>query len=161
MGSKKHAEKLPQQQAVEDCAAEVMETVPMVIRFIRADMRARKATELSVPQFRTLAFLDRHPESSLSDLANHLGVTRATASANVERLVQRGFVDRCDDPKERRRVALKLTDDGRAHLLSARHQTRAYIAELLGCLSLEQVAQVEKGLELLRHVFEQLHDLVD
>lgn len=133
----------------------------MVIRFIRADMRARKATELSVPQFRTLAFLDRHPGSSLSDLAHYLGVTRATASANVERLVQRAFIDRCDDPKERRRVILKLTDDGRTHLLSARHQTRAYIAELLGSQTEEQIAQIEKGLRLLRHVFEQHPELVD
>ncbi len=42
-----------------------MEAVPLVMRFIRADMRAINATDMSVPQFRTLAFLDRNPGASL------------------------------------------------------------------------------------------------
>lgn len=128
----------------------------MVMRFIRADMRARGSyEELSVPQFRTLAFLDRNPGASLSELADHLGVTRSTASANTERLVQRQFVDRCDHPEERRRVVLNLTEAGKAHLQTNREQTREYITALLGTLSNEQVLQIETGLTLLKQVFEQ------
>jgi DNA-binding MarR family transcriptional regulator len=133
-----------------------METVPMVMRFIRADMRARGSyEELSVPQFRTLAFLDRNPGASLSELAEHLGVTRATASANTERLVQRQFVDRCDHPEERRRVVLKLTEAGKEHLQTNRAQTRKYIADLLGSLTDEQITQIDQGMVLLRQIFEQ------
>jgi DNA-binding MarR family transcriptional regulator len=133
-----------------------METVPMVMRFIRADMRIRGTyEELTVPQFRTLAFLDRNPGASLSELAEHLGVTRATASANTERLVQRQFVDRCDHPEERRRVVLKLTDAGLEHLQSNRAQTRKYITDLLGSLTDEQIVQIDESLTLLKQVFEQ------
>lgn len=133
-----------------------METVPMVMRFIRADMRARGTyEELTVPQFRTLAFLDRNPGASLSELAEHLGVTRATASANTERLVQRQFVDRCDHPEERRRVVLKLTDAGLEHLQNNRAQTHKYIADLLGSFTDEQTMQMDAGLTLLKQVFEQ------
>jgi DNA-binding MarR family transcriptional regulator len=150
MGAKKTSRK----KASEQCAAKVMETVPLVMRFLRADMRARKSTELSVPQFRTLAFLDRNPGASLSQLAEHLGVTRATASANTERLVQREYVDRCDDPEERRKVVLNLTEAGKQHLYQTRAQTRAYISELLNDLTEEQVAQVDESLNLLRQIFE-------
>ena len=136
------------------CAAKVMETIPLVMRFIRADMRDREATELSVPQFRTLAFLDRNPGASLAELSEHLGVTCATASANTERLVQRNFVHRCDHPSERRRVSLKLTSDGKAHLDAARDLTRAYIADLLDSLSEEQIAKIDDSLALLYQVFE-------
>ncbi|MBW4690918.1 MAG: MarR family transcriptional regulator [Lyngbya sp. HA4199-MV5] len=133
-----------------------METVPMVMRFIRADMRVRGTyEELTVPQFRTLAFLDRNPGASLSELALHLGVTRATASANTERLVQRQFVDRCDHPEERRRVVLKLTEAGLEHLQSNRAQTRKYITDLLGSLTDEQIVQIDESLTLLKQVFEQ------
>ncbi|MBW4580322.1 MAG: MarR family transcriptional regulator [Tildeniella nuda ZEHNDER 1965/U140] len=152
MGSRKTTRK----KVSENCAARVMETVPMVMRFIRADMRIRGTyEELTVPQFRTLAFLDRNPGASLSELAEHLGVTRATASANTERLVQRQFVDRCDHPEERRRVVLKLTDAGLEHLQSNRAQTRKYITDLLGSLTDEQIVQIDESLTLLKQVFEQ------
>lgn len=151
MGSRKSA---PNPSPTERCAAQVMDTVPLVVRFIRSEMRAQKATELSVPQFRTLTFLDRNPGASLSELAQHLGVTSATASANTERLVQRNFIARCDHPEERRRIVLKLTPDGRHHLQSARSTTRAIIAEMLGSLDTEQLAQIEQGLVLLKTVFE-------
>jgi DNA-binding MarR family transcriptional regulator len=148
-------EQTSQKTTSKDCAAKVMETIPLVMRAIRADMRAIGSTTLSVPQFRTLAFLDRNPGTSLSDLAEHLGVTRATASATIERLVQRNYVHRNDHPQERRRVVLKLTEDGLHHLEQARKQTRDRIADLFSDLTQEQILQIEEGLILLKQVFEQ------
>ena len=147
-------EQTSQKTTSKDCAAKVMETIPLVMRAIRADMRAIGSTTLSVPQFRTLAFLDRHPGTSLSHLAEHLGVTRATASATIERLFQRNYVHRNDHPQERRRVVLKLTEDGLHHLEQARKQTRDRIADLFSDLTQEQILQIEEGLILLKQVFE-------
>lgn len=136
------------------CAAMIMDTVPLIIRSIRADMRKIGATTLSVSQFRTLAFLDRNPGSSLSDLAEHLGITSATASATVERLVQQNYVQREHHPHERRKIALKLTATGNQHLQQARSQTRCQIAALLDSLTQEQMLQVEASLLLLKQIFE-------
>jgi DNA-binding MarR family transcriptional regulator len=138
----------------EDCAAVIMDTVPLMIRFIRADMRAIGATTLSVSQFRTLTFLDHNPGSSLSDLAEHLGITSATASTTVERLVQQNYVQREHHPRERRKIVLDLTATGSQHLQQARTQTRCRIAALLDSLTQEQMLQVEASLLLLRQVFE-------
>jgi DNA-binding MarR family transcriptional regulator len=143
-----------QTKTSQDCAARLMETIPMVMRVIRADMRAQGASTMSVPQFRALAFLDRNPGASLSEVAEHVGVTRATASATIERLVQRNFVHRCHDPQERRRVVLSLTEAGQHHLQQAREQTRSHIADLFKNLTEEQILQVEEGLTLLKQVFE-------
>lgn len=150
MGKKQPSRKITS----EKCAARVMETIPLAMRFIRTDIRSRNSTTMSVPQFRTLAFLDRNPGASLSDLAEHLGVTRATASANTERLVQRDFVHRRDDPKERRRVVLNLTEAGKVHLEECRAQTRERISELLNSLTEEQIVLIEEGLTLLKDVLE-------
>jgi DNA-binding MarR family transcriptional regulator len=139
----------------EECAARVMDTIPLVMRFIRADMRVHSAACLSIPQLRSLAFLNRSPGASLSDLAEHLGVTCATASATTERLVQRDLVQRIDNPQERRRVLLNLTEDGKHHLKQSQDQTRAHIADLLEGLTPEQVSNIEEGLALLKNVFEQ------
>ncbi|SRR5579883_3404801 len=143
-----------QRKTSQDCAARLMETIPLVMRVIRADMRAQGASTMSVPQFRALAFLDRHPGASLSEVAEHVGVTRATASATIERLVQRDFVHRSHDPQERRRVVLSLTEAGQHHLQQAREHTRTHIAYLLKNLTEEQILLVEEGLTLLKQVFE-------
>ncbi len=149
---------LEQPKTSNECAARVMETVPLVMRAIRADMRVQGSTTLSVPQFRTLAFLDRNPGASLSELAEHLGVTRATASATIERLVQRNFVHRNNDPQERRRIVLKLTEAGQHHLQQAREQTRTHIAEILNHLTEKEILQVEEGLALLKQVFDPIRN---
>ena len=138
----------------QECANRVMDTIPLVMRFIRADMRSNSATSLSIPQLRSLAFLKRNPGASLSELAEHLGVTCATASTTTERLVQRDFVLRSDHPQERRKIVLYLTPEGRQHLEQTQAQTRAHIADLLDGLSAKEITQIEEGLTLLKNVFE-------
>jgi len=136
----------------EQCAAKLMETIPSVMQFFRAEMR-RNSSLLSVPQFRTLAFLSRYPGASLSQLAEHLGVTRATASALTERLVQRDLVKRTEHPQERRQVVLNLTQSGAEHLEKARAMTRDKTAYLLNSLTPEQLDLLMQGLTVLGTVF--------
>ena len=94
------------------CAQEVMETVPLVMHFIRTEMRSRRAPSLSVPQFRVLTFLSRKPGAPLTSITEHPGVIRSTASALVDRLVRHQLVSRTEDPQERRCVMLTLTPMG-------------------------------------------------
>ncbi|OUL28432.1 MarR family transcriptional regulator [Nostoc sp. T09] len=139
----------------EECASRVMETVPLLMRFIRADMRSHNAESLSIPQLRSLAFLNRNPGASLSEVAEHLGVTCATASTTIERLVQRNLVQRTDHPQERRRIVLNLTEEGKLLLQQSQATTRTHIADILESLTPEQVSHIEEGLALLKNVFEQ------
>lgn len=139
----------------EECAARVMETVPLLMRFIRADMRTHNAESLSIPQLRSLAFLNRNPGASLSEVAEHLGVTCATASTTIERLVQRSLVQRTDHPQERRRIVLNLTEEGKLLLKQSQEKTRTHIADILKSLTPEEVSHIEEGLNLLKNVFEQ------
>lgn len=133
----------------EQCATEVMETIPLVMQCLRSQMRSHNSPDLSVPQFRALAFLDRHPGASLSAMAEHLGVTRATASAIAERLVQRNLVDRRERPEERRHIVLKLTHAGSEYLQQVRNTSRAEIAKLFASLSAKQRQRIVEGLSML------------
>jgi DNA-binding MarR family transcriptional regulator len=138
----------------EQCAAELMEAIHPIVQFMRTEMRSQRESSLSVPQFRLLAFLSRHPEASLSEVAEHLGVTRATASAMTERLVQHGLVDRADRPQERRHIMLKLTELGSTRLEQMRDSTRCKIAHLLDELTVEELTKVSAVLTLLGQVFQ-------
>jgi DNA-binding MarR family transcriptional regulator len=141
---------------LESCARGVMETVPLVMRFLRAEIRRQRTRSLSVPQFRALVFLSRHPGASLSSMADHLGVTRPTASALVDRLVRRGLVTRTEHPQERRRIVLALTLSGARHLQQAREVARARIAGVLAGLSTAELRKIAEGIALLERVFKEV-----
>src|SRR5207247_5743954 len=84
--------------AADRCAREILETVPLVMRVVRSEMRRQGALVVSVPQFRALAFVERHPGVSLAGVAEHRGVTAPTAAAIVERRVRRRMVGRVAHP---------------------------------------------------------------
>lgn len=137
----------------EQCAAELMEAIHPIMQFVRTEMRSQREPSLSVPQFRVLAFLNRHPGASLSEVAEHVGVTRATASVTIDRLVQRGLIDRAEHPQERRHIMLKLTELGSNQLQQMQDLTRLKIAELLAKLTTKELANVSAGLLILEQVF--------
>lgn len=137
------------------CARTVMETVPLVMRFIRGEMRRQSAPLLSVPQFRALAFLHQRPGTCLFAVADHLGVSRPTASTIIDRLVRRGLVTRSVDPHERRRVILRLTQKGARHLLQARKATRAWMADVLGPFPRGTLHRIAEGVNLLGQAFKE------
>ncbi len=135
----------------QQCAAKLMATIPAVMQFIRTEMRSHSV--LSVPQFRVLALLYRQPGISLSVVAEHLGITKATASAMIERLVQRGLIDRTPHPQERRQVVLTLTVEGDTHFQYSRKQTNEEIITRLEHLSEEQLMTISSGLNILKNIF--------
>ncbi len=137
----------------EACAQTVLEVVPVVMRTIRAELRRHRAADLSVPQFRTLAFIDRQSDASLSDVAEHIGLTLPSMSKIVEGLVVRKLVTRQTHPTDRRRMTLTLTARGQTALQSSRAATRACLAEDLAALSDRQRDAVTQALEILRPIF--------
>jgi DNA-binding MarR family transcriptional regulator len=137
----------------ETCARTVMETVPMVMRSIRREMRRHGTSVLSVPQLRALAFLHRNPGACLFNVADHLGVTRPTASVIIDRLVRRGLLLRAEDPRERRKIAITLTPRGRRLLEQARSATRSWMAGVLAPLPPATLRWIEAGASLLGQAF--------
>jgi DNA-binding MarR family transcriptional regulator len=135
------------------CAQEILEVVPAVMRTIRAEMRRHRMADLSVPQFRTLAFIDRKADASLSDVAEHIGLTLPSISKIVEGLVVRKFVTRQTHATDRRRMTLALTARGLTALQASRAATRACLAEDLATLSDRQRDTIVQAMEILRPVF--------
>jgi DNA-binding MarR family transcriptional regulator len=72
----------------------------------------KTGTLVSQTQVSILDHLDAATPTILGDLAQHMGVTPATMSIAVGRLVEAGYVDRVLDPVDRRKVQLRLTDAG-------------------------------------------------
>jgi DNA-binding MarR family transcriptional regulator len=143
----------PNPTSLQLCAARVMDVIPAVMRCIHTEVRQQKSTCLTIPQLRALAFLQDNEGSSLAVLAEHLGVTSASTSTMVDRLVQKEFVTRSEHPKLRRQVVLCLTTAGEEHLQEVRQVTSDRLADKLADLSTEQLSNLINGLEELSQIF--------
>ena len=135
-----------------DC--QILETVPLVMRFIRDQVRRRHASGLSLPQFRTLVFLQRAENSSLSAVAEHLGLSLPAMSRLIDGLVQDRLVQRQSVRNNRRQVALTLSRPGRATLEKVRRQIRLRLADSLQSLSAPEQKAIQRAMRVLRKVFD-------
>ena len=131
----------------------LLEGVPSIMRSIREQMRGHSSVELTVVQFRTLAFLNRQRGAALSSVAEHVGVTLPAASKIVNILVSRGLLSRKESSEDRRKNILIPTSKGERILESARKATRKYLAGLLGGLGESDRKKVAAGLEVLNPIF--------
>jgi len=146
-------EGLTKSPSPDDCAANIMETIPTVMRLIRVTMRQRRPSEISEPQFRALIYLSRRQGTCLSEMAEDAGLTLPTVSKMVYGLVKRGFVRRRPSRVDRRRVTLSLTPLGREVLESVFAEARARLSSVLSTLSDEERAVVADAMRYLRGAF--------
>lgn len=136
-----------------DCAAELLEVVPMMMRVIRAKVRSNSSPELSVPQFRALAFLGRNEGAMLGDVAGFLVLTLSAASKLVDGLVTAGLVGRESDPLDRRKIALKLTAAGERKFAAVREATAEFLTERVAEVSADERACITAAMRTLRGIF--------
>ena len=135
-----------------DAAAQLVEIIPLIMRRIRSEMHLRTMPGLSVPQFRTLHYLMGHPQASLSELAEFLGLSLPSTSKLVQKLVTQKIVTR-RGAADRRRVCLSLTERGRTASALAHLETRQQLAANLQHLSPEELETVTNALSILRRAF--------
>lgn len=135
------------------CASEILEVIPLIMRSIRTEMRAHRSPELSVPQFRTLALLGRNEATSLSEVAEHLGLTLPSASKLVDDLVAGKMAKRKIDVGDRRRVALALTPVGRQKMRATHALARGCLAKMLTPLTTSDRTKLEQAMRLLQPLF--------
>ena len=120
------------------------------MRIVRAAIANMEAPGLTIPQFRTLLFLQGHVGTSLSITAEFLGLTLPSTSKLVDQLVRRGLVDRFDAEEDRRRMNLRITSAGDALLKSAQERVRERLAGMLDRFKPAEVASLKDTLELLQ-----------
>jgi len=137
------------------CAHELMDTAPQIMQLIRVEMRHGRGSVISIPQFRSLAFVQRHPDSSLSSLAEHLGLTLPSVSKLVDGLVKQKLITRQESMADRRRLTLMLTQIGASIVDSARAGAQTSLAKRLEKLSEVELETVCQAMQILRPIFVQ------
>jgi DNA-binding MarR family transcriptional regulator len=111
--------------------------------------RMRRA-EISSTNFHILSMLDRHGEMAMGRLADMLDVSLSNASGLVDRLEDRGLVERIRVPDDRRIVLVRATDLGRTTLVELEVLKDGMIQGLLDHLDSAQLERVALALEDIR-----------
>ena len=138
---------------LDTCAHELMDTAPQIVQTIRVEMRRARDLNISVPQFRTLRFIQRNPDSSLSNLAEHLGLTLPSVSKLVDGLVKQKLVTRKTSTTDRRQLTLMLTSSGTSIVDSAIASARSNLAKKMEHLSNDELELISQTMQLLRPIF--------
>jgi DNA-binding MarR family transcriptional regulator len=104
---------------------------------------------LSMPQFSILMQLHYCGGYSISEISNHFGVSVPAASQLVEKLVQAGYLERAEDPKDRRARLLPLSSKGKKLIEQGFKGRYHWLDELIAGLSIEEREKVIQALKML------------
>ena len=118
-------------------------------RSMRGWGRFAKSTGLSMPQFSLLMQMHYKGACGMSEVSERFEITPAAASQLVDKLVQNGFIERDEDPKDRRAKLLNLTDKGRKLIQQGIEERYRWVDELAGKLTPEERTQVSEALDII------------
>jgi DNA-binding MarR family transcriptional regulator len=85
--------------------------------------------------------------ATLNQVASGVGRGAPAVSSSVDTLVRAGLVERTQDPDNRRRLALRLTESGREHLSSG--PAGSLLATRLERLAHSELRAIERAIEIL------------
>lgn len=95
------------------CAERLVQVLLPLMRQLCVETEASGMQGLTLSQFRLLTPLMQRPYTA-GELAAHLGVAASTLSGLIAPLARRGLVERSQGAADRRVVALRPTEHGRA-----------------------------------------------
>ena len=104
---------------------------------------------MTVAQAATLRALADEDDRRSSNLSRHLGVSPSTLTRNLDRLVERGLIERTADPSDRRAMVVSLTPAGQEAAATAEATELEFIQDVLNRLSTAGVRDVVPVLEHL------------
>ena len=116
---------------------------PVLLRVGRELRRETRAAGASPEQVALLASIKYSPGIGIRELAARDRVSPPAMTTRVDRLQRDGLVERTQSEDDRRRVGIRLTDDGQRLLRRVRSRRTAWLAQRLGELSERELAAVE------------------
>lgn len=132
-------------------------------QLIRAMGRLRnlvhEGMDLSYNQYKTLLTIADREECSLGDLAGDLEVAMSSASQMVNRLVERGLVNRELAADNRRQVVIALSPEGRRFIENLQKELVRVYEKVLARLGEDDQEALVRSLETMTRILNTLpHD---
>lgn len=122
---------------------------PILLRLARELRKETEQLGITARQATLLWLIRRSPGLSLAELAAEEGISPPALSGNVDRLERAGLIERLRSTDDRRRVGLRLTDDGDQQLRRIRARRTTWLTSRLKALEPEQLEAIDAALPAL------------
>ena len=116
---------------------------PVLLRLARELRKETEQLGVTARQATLLWLVKRSPGLSLAELAAEEGISPPAMSGHVDRLERAGLLERIRSIDDRRRVGLRLTDDGQRLMRRIRARRTTWLADRLRALDPGELDAVE------------------
>jgi DNA-binding MarR family transcriptional regulator len=110
--------------------------------------------DLTMQQLRVLGVVAHEPGLTGQELGARLGVSAPTASGLVDRLVEKGVLERTDDATDRRVRRLQLTEEGHRVLSGLDDSMGRLFEAMVPPISAEDLRTIKAGSEVMLRAVE-------
>lgn len=111
-------------------------------------------TDLTMQQLRVLGAVAYEPGLTGQELGARLGVSAPTASGLIDRLVEKGVLERTDDATDRRVRRLHLTEEGRRVLTGLDDSMGRLFETVVPPISVDDLRTIMAGSEVMLRAVE-------
>jgi len=101
---------------------------------------------LTTVQLKSLLYIEETGDANSKMLAEALEVTPANVTGVIDRLIERGLVQRMENPADRRITLLRVTEKGKELITNLEEYAAEHMTTLLATLSEEELDHLYKGL---------------
>jgi DNA-binding MarR family transcriptional regulator len=122
---------------------------PVLLRLARELRKETEQLGVTSRQATLLWLVKRSPGLSLAELAAEEGISPPAMSGHVDRLEKAGLLNRLRSTDDRRRVGLRLTDEGERLMRRVRARRTTWLADRLRALEPEALESIELALPAL------------
>ncbi|MBI3764464.1 MAG: MarR family transcriptional regulator [Chloroflexi bacterium] len=123
-------------------------TADAVARYVEAELGEWGIT---TAQYGVLLHLSKGEQLSLSDLSGLIFRSNSTLTSLIDRMERDGLVNRVAHANDRRVTTVELTPKGRDLLLEIRAHHRPFLADMMSCLSPDELTQLSELLIKIEH----------
>jgi DNA-binding MarR family transcriptional regulator len=127
---------------------------PVLLRLARELRKETEQLGITARQATLLWLVKRSPGLSLAELAAEEGISAPAMSGHVDRLERAGLLERLRSSEDRRRVGLRLTDEGERLMRRVRARRTTWLADRLKALEPTELEAIEVAVPALMQLLE-------
>ena len=128
---------------------------PVLLRLARELRKETEQLGITARQATLMWLVKRSPGLSLAELAAEEGISAPAMSGHVDRLERAGLLERVRSSDDRRRVGLRLTDQGERLMRRVRARRTTWLADRLKSLEAADLEAVETAIPALMRLLEE------
>ena len=116
----------------------------------------RRNSGLEAAQYRVLGVLMKSGSHPISEIGRVLYISKPYMTVLIDSLMEKGWIERRNDPDDRRVILISITPGGKKHLRQAFEVYKTDVKILLAGLGSEDIEKLCSSLEKLQEIFEKL-----